>query len=326
MNNSYMIFNKNEIDSICTYYKNGTDIDTIIALYNCEEMDIRNVLKMHELDRTYNQFSEELYSRIIELYKRGNTMTRIAELLIVTVRTVSKTLNNNGIQTRTCSERNQRYRRNSHYFDTIDDQYKAYYLGLLFADGCNYTDHNAITLSLQSEDAYIVESFANAIEYEGPVRFNKLHEKNASLKNQAILTVNDPYMSRKLLELGMVNAKSLNLLFPKYITPSLIRHFIRGYFDGDGCISYNLNHRKPRVMICGTREFCNSIMDILHAMNCPCHLNHPKQSGESNTYVLVINGYNGVTRFMDWIYDGAKIKMNRKYIKYLDILKEFEAA
>jgi hypothetical protein len=43
-------------------------------------------------------------------------------------------------------------------------------------------------------------------------------------------------MCSDLTRLGAVKNKSLILEFPQFITPKLLSHFIRGYFDGDGCI------------------------------------------------------------------------------------------
>jgi intein/homing endonuclease len=39
-----------------------------------------------------------------------------------------------------------------------------------------------------------------------------------------------------LVKHGCVEKKSLILQFPKDLSQELISHFVRGYFDGDGCI------------------------------------------------------------------------------------------
>ena len=55
---------------------------------------------------------------------------------------------------------------------------------------------------------------------------------------------------------GCTPRKSLTLKFPDikiFKSKDLIRHFIRGYFDGDGCISFsNKDHTKIFCNILGT--------------------------------------------------------------------------
>lgn len=65
--------------------------------------------------------------------------------------------------------------------------------------------------------------------------------------------------------------KSKVLKFPE-VPDDLVRHFIRGYFDGDGCVSYRLQldkrYNKLRQFltirfICGNRSFLKSLRDVL---------------------------------------------------------------
>jgi intein/homing endonuclease len=69
-----------------------------------------------------------------------------------------------------------------------------------------------------------------------------------------------------LNNLGCVPNKSKILEFPFIFKNSnLTRHFIRGYFDGDGCISYAIINNKvqPRVSLLGTKSFLTTIKYIL---------------------------------------------------------------
>lgn len=318
------IFNDEDIERIISMYNSDFSIDDIMSEFNMSEHYIRLVLKDNQIDRKYNTLNEEIYKRAISKYISGMTLNEISYDLLITEHCVSKTLNKRGIKKRSCSENNRKYNRNSHYFDKIDSQNKAYILGLIFADGNNQPEHSAITIHLQEEDKDLLDRVRQEIEYEGPLRFNPLHSKNPNHKNQYILTINDAYMSRKLESLGVVKAKSLILKFPDYLRIKYIRHFIRGYFDGDGCISFCESTQKTSVLICGTYEMCSKISDIIHSLNGKCSITHPKQCEENNTYVLCISGYNSVNNFMEWIYEDADIKMDRKYQKYLQIKNRFK--
>lgn len=82
------------------------------------------------------------------------------------------------------------------------------------------------------------------------------------------------HFKTRLCELGCIPNKSLILKFPdeNLVPKNLIKHFIRGYFDGDGCISYSfLNKEKdiisPRLSLLGTENFLNGCMEYLPKVN-----------------------------------------------------------
>jgi len=311
------IFTIEEEKQIIDMYKNNVCIDDIINIFETQEKDIRLILKNNSVDRVYNSFSEELYDRIVKLYKDGNTQDYICEQLLIRDRCIVKTLRKRGEHVRTYSENNRRYGLNEYYFDKIDNPNKAYLLGMLYADGCNHVDHYAITLSLQEQDKDVVEFMKSEVEYEGPIRIHRLSQKDSRHKDQHILCINDQRMSLRLEELGVVQNKSLIIQFPKFITDDLMPHFIRGYFDGDGSLHYNEKHQKTYTSVVGTKDFCESLSQILQTLNCKHFIVHPKQCKDSNTFVLKTCGNKSSLTFLNWMYDNNEFHMERKYQKYL---------
>ena len=309
-------FTKDEQYKIIDMYENGVDIDKIINEFNSCERDIRIVLKDNNIDRQYNTFSKELYDRIIKLYLEKCTQQKICYDLLISECGIRKTLDRNGIQRRSYSENNRRYSLDEYYFDNIDTPSKAYILGLLFADGCNHTSSYSITLHLQEEDYAVIEFVKNELQYEGPIRFNELNKKNPKHKNAYILCINDEYMSKKLEEIGMVNAKSLVLKFPECVPEHLYSSFTLGYYDGDGCIYYDEKRNKCQTQTVGTSQFCKKISEILYGFGCKNNIKHPKQCNE-NTVVLETCGNKSSLLFLSWMYQNAPFCMKRKYQKYL---------
>lgn len=311
------IFTKEQKCQIIDMYQNNISIDDIIKYFDVREKFIRRVLKDFQLDRKYNYFSDELYSRIEKLYLDNWSCRAISEELFIHENSITKILKKRNIRIRTYSENNRIYSLNEHYFDNIDTSNKAYLIGLLYADGCNHIKHHAITLSLQEEDIDVIEFMKHELEYGGPIRINKLNEKNKNYKNQCILCINSVYMSNKLEELGVINSKSLILTFPTWLDEQFYPYFIAGYFDGDGCISYDEKRRKCFTKIAGTKEFCDKLSDVLSDIGCKHHIIHPKQCKDSNTYVLQTGGNKSSLLLLDYIYDNNSFHMNRKYQKYL---------
>lgn len=311
-----------EDNKIIEMYTANESIDSICEEFGLEEKEVRKILKDNNIDRKYNFFSDELYQRIIYLYLKGFTQKEICGTLLIGGNVIRTTLKKNNIPMRSSSECNQRYKRNAHYFDNIDNPNKAYILGMIYADGCNYTNHNSLTISLQERDKDILERIKEELEYDGPLRFSPLHSKNANYMNHWVLNINDEYMSKKLQELGVINNKSLLITFPDFLQKELYPSFIRGYFDGDGNIYYDSKRNKCQTQTVGTRDFCNTLSNILFSMGCKNNIKHPKQCHE-DTVVIQTSGNKSSYKFLSWLYEDADMKLERKYNQYLSFKEKY---
>ena len=318
-------FSQEEIDKIVDMYSKGNDIDIIISELNTGEHFIREILKDKQLDRHYNYWTDELYDRGMELYQSGKTFSQIAYDLIVSENGFSKALKKKEIEKRTYSENNRKYKRNSEYFDNINTPNKAYVLGLIYADGNNYIHGNkyCFTLSLQERDKDLLEAVRNELEYEGPLRFHELSKQNPKHKNQYILSIVDEHLCNQLKKVGVVERKSLKLTFPTFLRPDLIRHFVRGYFDGDGCVSRIKKTSKWHTVIAGTYDFCSSLSLILNSMFVKNNVRQPKQSEGKNTYIISTAANLSTYKLLSWLYQDCDIKMSRKYNLYLKLCEEY---
>ena len=91
---------------------------------------------------------------IIDSYLQGDYLRSIEKQYHIDMRTIKNILNKNNI------EYNKKiYRKhiiNEKYFDSIDSEDKAYFLGLLFADGCVAKNGYNICLTLKNNDKHIL--------------------------------------------------------------------------------------------------------------------------------------------------------------------------
>ena len=201
------------------------------------------------------------------------------------------------------------------YFNIIDTEEKAYWLGFLFADGAlnQYKKSYRIELSLKIEDSEHVEKFAKAI---GKARvINKIYRSRCVLGSR--------HMFNKLSEYGCTVRKSLTLKFPDlniFKDKSLVRHFIRGYFDGDGCITYgNKEHTYPVVSVLGTEDFLNGIQKEFNS-------NHKYKNANKEqdiTKELVYCGKSAL-QFIDWLYKDSTLYLERKFNRYKEYCRLYE--
>lgn len=197
---------------------------------------------------------------------------------------------------------------NIHYFDEIDTEEKAYWLGFLFADGSvtRYKNSYDIELSLKIEDKGHVEKFAKALGKE-------YVNNNSTYRSRCI--VGSKHMFNILCSYGCTPRKSLTLKFPDtsiFKDESLIRHFIRGYVDGDGCLSFaNKEHTKANVSILGTEDFLNGIQKIYKSSK-----NYSLNNKNNEiTKVLGFYGKQGY-EFAKFLYEDSTVYLDRKYEKY----------
>lgn len=207
------------------------------------------------------------------------------------------------------------------FFDIIDTEEKAYFLGFLYADGYNNQEKGSIALALQSEDKEILEKFNTLLKSNRPLFLIK--SKKESHKDKFVLNITNRNMSNRLGELGCVQRKSLILKFPTsdQVPEHLLRHFIRGYFDGDGCCSICKTKRKFQltVSILSTLEFCQKITSVvINNMNISTRIS--KRFKDSvNCYNFDINGTQQCMKFIEWLYHDSSIYLKRKFSKYLAI-------
>ena len=168
---------------------------------------------------------------IISLYNEECNIAEIAEKLGCTSANISRRLNKCGINIiRDYSKTRLPSRVNRHnidlgFFENIDNQDKAYFLGLMFSDGSVNSNCNQCYLKLKDEDVII--KFKEALKCDYPIIYKEFPWKSYTLEISSKKICND------LVNLGCVPNKTKVLRFPN-LKKGLIRHFIRGYFDGDG--------------------------------------------------------------------------------------------
>ncbi len=285
-----------------------------------------------EKSKFANKLTENQKLEIVEKYKTGkyNCASLGREYGIVRG-VVNKILKNRNIKVNNDrSSLRREYSLNQHYFDKIDTEGKAYFLGLMYADGCNYEPASSIIIALAEKDKHILEKFKQEIQSTKPLEFTNKNDKNPNHQNVWRFTETSKHMSNKLKELGCMQAKTFLIEFPTaaQVPEYLINHFIRGYFDGDGTIGfYHTNEGvRGRFSFAGTEKFCISVKEIINnKLNIYSKVANVK---DKTIKVLNISGRQQIIKVMDWLYQESTIYLDRKhkvYLKmknYIPLLKE----
>lgn len=237
------------------------------------------------------------------------SLTQMAKREQVDRRTLSSHFKKLGIE---IINKQNRSKFNEHIFDSIDTEEKAYWLGFIFADGYIGSTPTELSkksvynfeLSLKVEDIFHLEKFKSFISWEKDIVTDNIRCR-IMFANKHFWNILNNY--------GCTPRKSLTLKFPdKSIFKSfdLIRHFIRGYFDGDGCFSrYIYSHTvTPRVQILGTPQFLKEIEGII---NIPIIYRHDKR--HTNDTEIMDFSKESTIQFINYIYKESSIYLDRKY-------------
>ena len=217
-------------------------------------------------------------------------------------------------------QRVRKYPLNEKYFNSIDCEEKAYFLGFLYADGTNSLKKTEIKLSLQEKDYEILKQLNSLLQPTKPILCKK---PKGNRQHQRALIINSKIISYKLNELGMMPNKTFKLTYPTWLFSDLNRHFIRGYFDGDGGVTINKTQQQLQISFTGTE---NILLNIQNNLINECNLNktklyvrHPERNNNIRTMFYYGNG--NARKFYYYIYNEAKLYMKRKKNKFEEILK-----
>ena len=220
---------------------------------------------------------------------------------------------------------------NEYIFDSIDTEEKAYWLGYIYADGYIYNikprdsgriDYN-FELCSKGDDIDHMQKFADFISYKAALKKTKVIT-NGIEYSRCRVCLSSKHLWETLNNYGCTPRKSLTLQFPSlniFKDESLIRHFIRGYFDGDGYVSKIKNDYKAlTIQVLGTESFLNS---ILKNLKISAELKHNHGNSEEITMYFKINSIQALT-FLYKIYNNSNIYLDRKYEKYKEHCRLYE--
>lgn len=214
------------------------------------------------------------------------------------------------------------YKVNHDYFSKIDTEEKAYWLGFLYADGYNDEKHGIVQLGLQECDRIVVEKFRDAIASNNPIEIRYDGIKKPNSQNICRIRICSKKMSQDLSKLGCFQKKSLTLKFPteKQVPSDLLQHFIRGMWDGDGCLWIKMvkNNGIFVAILTSTLDVCTTVYNILlKELNILARITTPFPERNNSTRNLTLSGRINFCNFCNWLYENSSLYLERKYEKYL---------
>ena len=231
----------------------------------------------------------------------------------------------------------RKYQFDENYFQYVDTEKKAYFLGLLFADGYLWDGKNAyVGISLMEKDYKVLEILRNDIKSNYSIAYRKASDEEHS--DSVYLQINSKQFNSNLKQWGMHQNKTNTIQFPYGIPIYLYPHFIRGYFDGNGSVwegerkvmqvkdSTRNSGFRDRIVhnvkfnITGCEFIIKSIQKILieKAFLNVTKLNLSKKC--INSAMLEYSGRIQMQKFYNFIYKDSTVCLERKKKKFENII------
>lgn len=309
-----------QINDIIKKYQSGASLQDIAQEFNIHKGSIGRILRRNNIERNKCvPVSDDKIKYIIEKYTSGISSEILAAELNLDGSTVCRILKRNDIKIRPAEENKRKYDINENFFESIDTEEKAYWLGFLYADGSLSKRGYSIRIGLHPQDREILEKFSNII-----YGFTKIGidtgMRNGINISYPYVAVYSKKMHNDLTKLGCSNKKSFTITFPDFLSDELLQHFIRGYFDGDGCISI-ANENRPAIDITSAKPFLDGLSCFIDK-KLGIRFNKMGQrhkDRETNTRNIQLNTFDMVQKFLDYLYKDATIFLRRKYDKYKQI-------
>lgn len=228
-----------------------------------------------------------------------------------------------------------KYNYNSDYFEVIDCANKAYWLGFLYADGCVSVLHQEnknvdcmhLEITLCKKDKKHLEKFRTCLESDVPI-VDKIVKLNNKEYEECRLTISCTKMCRDLIKLGCIPKKTFSIRLPNddIVPHEFKKDFIRGYFDGDGCICVSTMANKPHIEVTfsGTELMMGDISKYLVQELVIRQIPKMMHDSRSHGVSFFIYGEDTIKDFLDYLYKDSELYLDRKYLKYKEYYKNYK--
>lgn len=215
------------------------------------------------------------------------------------------------------------YTCNHDFFEKIDTEEKAYWLGFIAADGSIVQDESVITIGLAIRDYDHIHRFKMAIQANNPIREYKarLNTLDKSYESCSI-SITSRKMADDLKDKNVLHHKSKNEI-PPNIPSHLYRHFIRGFFDGDGWIckyerECGKNNFRWEIGFGSSRKMLSFIKEQAKVY---ADADFKEPYVFSSIYKTIACTTLDIFKFIHWIYDDMSVYLPRKYEHALEFCR-----
>lgn len=220
------------------------------------------------------------------------------------------------------------------FFNNINFEEQAYLLGFIFADGCVNEERHTLSININKQDQYIIDLLKD-ISPEAYTREQKSYKSIATVRGRQVknhgsirTNISSKILIEDLKKYGVIQNKTYtDMHLPIVSDDILLKHFIRGYFDGDGCFTYSIRKPNPKnreinyrisahwTICCKTSSILLEMQKYFISFGIKTNINYIKRD---DMYNLTTSSRKEIIKIFNLLFHNCNYSLPRKYnkIKY----------
>lgn len=220
------------------------------------------------------------------------------------------------------------------FFNNINFEEQAYLLGFIFADGCINEERHTLSININKQDQYIIDLLKD-ISPEAYTREQKSYKSIATVRGRQVknygsirTNISSKILIEDLKKYGVIQNKTYtDMHLPIVSDDILLKHFIRGYFDGDGCFTYSIRKPNPKnreinyrisahwTICCKTSSILLEMQKYFTSFGIKTNINYIKRD---DMYNLTTSSRKEIIKIFNLLFHNCNYSLPRKYnkIKY----------
>ena len=264
---------------------------------------------------------QEKANKNIERRNKKTFLKDISKQVGLSQPTISKFIRNGCIPFK-----NSIYDLDDSFFEKIDSPEKAYFLGWIASDGC--LSKGSVTFCLNEKDEDVLFLLRSLIKSDKPIQ---KYKKAGYTSLYSHFSIRNKKIFNDLLQHGVHPQKTKTVFIPsQVINSSLFKYYLRGFFEGDGCI-YECPNGQLEVSIVGQSfVMFEQIRDLIHkntGITCQLKIKKYKLKNkeESQCMILKFSGKRQCLSFLQWLYsENEHLSLKRKINLFKKSLENYK--
>jgi hypothetical protein len=300
--------------------EDGFSNKKIAILLQLSELEVKQITVQNHWVLSRKIFDSDQIPHIVQLYQEGVSAKTLGHKYGIDKRRVQKWVKEKGIlRDKSSSHRFTQF--NQNIFDEINTPEKAYWLGFFYADAYNSDTCSTFNVVLKGSDYDHLIKLCNFVDLPSDKITTSIATLNKREYSVCGVRMYSKHLCQKMIQLGCPRAKSFIIKYPDWLNSDYNVHFIRGLFDGDGCLTKRVRYKEWKWSLVSTKECLEVISQIIN-QNVGFKLNFESISKTgNNTYCMECTGNEKINKLCNWLWQNSTVDMrlDRKYQKYLDL-------